>query len=67
VFGLRFKDLRQFMAQAENELVYVAGKVVVLYDLLSHHQRYYQGHINEVISVAVEGLLCASGELASVP
>jgi hypothetical protein len=50
-----------------NEIIYFVGKVVILYNIASHKQRFYKGHAFEVISLATHGSLGASGEYAKLP
>lgn len=50
-----------------NEIIYFIGKVVVLYNMASHKQRFYKAHTFEVISLATQGSLCATGDYAKVP
>jgi hypothetical protein len=50
------------MEVIEGEIVYYVGKIVILYDTKAHRQRFYKGHFNQIISLAVQSSLCASGE-----
>jgi microtubule-associated protein-like 6 len=39
----------------------------VIYDLKAKTQRHYRGHRNQIISIAVEGTLSATGDYSSQP
>ncbi len=67
IFGIRYKDVRQFIEIVGDEIVYFVGKVAIVYNTKSEKQRFYTGHSNEIISLAVQGSLCASGEYCKEP
>lgn len=73
VYGIRYHDVRQFVEYARDEgegeerLIYFVGKVVVLYSIRSRKQRHYLGHQHEIVSLALQGPLCASSEYAPSP
>jgi WD40 repeat protein len=71
VYGIRFRDVKQFIeyisTSSEELLLYFVGKVAVIYNIKSQRQKHYTGHTLPIISIAVEGTLCATGDFGLSP
>jgi len=71
VYGIRFRDVKQFIEyvsiSSEELLLYFVGKVAIIYNIKSQRQKHYTGHTQQLICIAVDGTLCATGEYGPNP
>jgi WD40 repeat protein/Ca2+-binding EF-hand superfamily protein len=70
VYGFRSNDCRRTAVYAKgNELTYVAGNVLVLYNQGEHKQRHGIGHPTDIVSLATspDGDIIATGDVGDRP